>query len=54
MKKILLLTSMAAAVLAGCCNNQQDATIEKFNDIKKGVKAVHAPDGRSKTFDVNL
>ncbi|MBE6229547.1 MAG: NlpC/P60 family protein [Bacteroidales bacterium] len=54
MKKILLLTSMAAAVLAGCCNHQSDATIEKFNDIKKGVKAVHAPDGRSKTFDASL
>lgn len=54
MKKILLLTSIAAAVLAGCCNHQPDATIEKFNDIKKGVKTVHAPDGRSKTFDVNL
>lgn len=54
MKKILLLASMAAAVLAGCCNHQQDATIEKFNNIKKGVKAVHAPDGRSKTFDANL
>ncbi len=40
--------------MSSCCNNSTDATIGKFEDIYKGVKAVHAPDGRSKTFEVKL
>ncbi len=54
MKKILLLTTLATALLGSCCNHSTDATVEKFNDIRKGVKSVWAPDGRSKTFEANL
>ncbi len=54
MKKILLLPAVVAVLMSSCCNNSTDATIGKFEDIYKGVKAVHAPDGRSKTFEVKL
>ncbi len=54
MKKILLLPAVIAVVMSSCCNNAQDAKITKFEDVYKGVKAVHAPDGRSKTFEMRL
>ena len=54
MKKILLFSAMAATIMSACCNHSTDPTIEKFNNIKKGVKTALAPDGRSKTFDVEL
>ncbi len=54
MKKLLLLSAVAAVIMSGCCNNAQDAKISKFEEIYKGVKAVYAPDGRSKTFEAAL
>ena len=54
MRKILLPAILATALLGSCCNHSNDATVEKFNDIKKGVKTVLAPDGRSKTFEATL
>lgn len=54
MKKNLLLTALAAVMLSGCCKQSTDATVDKFQDVYKGVKTVFAPDGRSKTFDINI
>jgi len=54
MKKALLFTAISAVIFGSCCNQSSDATIEKFNDIQKGVKTAFAPDGRSKTFETTL
>ena len=54
MKKVLLFSAMVATIMSAGCNHSTDPTIEKFNDIKKGVKTALAPDGRSKTFEVEL
>lgn len=54
MKKILLFSTVMAFAMSSCCNHSSDAVAEKFQDVYKGVKAVHAPDGRSKTFDIKI
>ena len=41
-------------MFSACCTHKTDATVDKFQEIQKGVKTALAPDGRSKTFEVRL
>ncbi len=53
MKKVLFLACLPVIALYSCSGGA-DKTVEKFTQVFKEVKAEHAPDWRSKTFDLSI
>ncbi len=55
MKKLVLLATLPIVALYGCCGGEKTTKeAAAFETISKEMKAQYAPDGRSKTLEVQL
>ena len=55
MKKLVLLATLPVVALYGCCGGEKTTKeAAAFETISKEMKAQYAPDGRSKTLEVQL